>query len=243
MKHSAALIAFFMLMVFISCNFVGGQRISGNGNVTTVERALNQFTHVEQKGSFDVYVSTGNSYTVKIEAEDNLQPYIETNVSNGRLEIKTKDGFWIRPKKQLKVYITAPTYNSIQSFGSGNIVSENTLYDSSKITLKVSGSADIKATVNAPEVESQISGSGNVNLNGETRSFSGRVSGSGDIIAFDLKAEDVEVNIAGSGNAKVFASVKLDATVNGSGDVIYKGNAPSVKSSIHGSGSIKKTEN
>jgi len=241
MKHLAFLFLP-ILIVASSCNFMGGKRVSGNGNVTTSEKTVSSFTEVEQKGSFDVYVSTGSTYTVKIEAEDNLIPYIETNVNNGKLEINSKKGFWLQPTKSLKVYITAPTFSAIRSYGSGNITSENTIYDSSKIELSVSGSADIKATVDAPEVHSDVTGSGNADLNGQTRKFDGNVRGSGNINAFNLKAEEAKVEISGSGNANLFASVKLDVTVNGSGDVSYKGSAPQVVSNMHGSGTLKKVE-
>lgn len=230
------------LIIISSCGLVGGKSVPGNGNVTTSEKTVAAFREVEQKGSFDVYVSTGNGYTAKVEAEENLQQYVEVYVDNGKLIVKTKEGFWLRPKKGLKVYITAPSYTAIRSYGSGNIIGQNTLYDSSKITLSVSGSADIKAAVDAPEVESVIMGSGNANLSGQTKKFTGDVKGSGSINAFDLKAEEVKIDIAGSGNANIFASVKLDATVNGSGDVSYKGNAPQINSNMHGSGSLKKLE-
>jgi hypothetical protein len=57
----------------------------------------------------------------------------------------------------------------------------------------------------------------------------------------DLQSENTTVKIYGSGNADVFASVKLDVHVAGSGDVRYKGNAQT-SSSIAGSGSVKKID-
>ena len=66
------------------------------------------------------------------------------------------------------------------------------------------------------------------------------MSGSGDLRLFDLRAREVHVSIAGSGDAKVNASERLDATVAGSGDVRYRGNPKEVAQSVNGSGSVER---
>ena len=54
-------------------------------------------------------------------------------------------------------------------------------------------------------------------------------------------AENVDVDISGSGYAEVSASVKLDVSVSGSGDIKYKGN-PALNQAISGSGSVQKID-
>jgi hypothetical protein len=90
-------------------------------------------------------------------------------------------------------------------------------------------------------VDAEINGSGNIDLKGETKRFNGEIRGSGNVRAMDLKSEDATVKIYGSGDADIFASVRLDVHVAGSGDVNYKGNAQ-VSSSIAGSGRVKKVD-
>jgi hypothetical protein len=51
------------------------------------------------------------------------------------------------------------------------------------------------------------------------------------------------VAISGAGSAEVYASVKLDATVSGAGNVNYKGNASEVNQHVSGAGSVKKVSN
>ena len=67
------------LVFFSSCRFVTGQRVRGNGNVRTESRSPGNFKSVASHGSFDVFVSSGEQ-SLKIEAEENLLPYIETYV-------------------------------------------------------------------------------------------------------------------------------------------------------------------
>lgn len=236
--------ALFILVASIgllsSCNLIEGKRIKGNGVLKTEERTVAEFTGVASHGSFDVIVSNGTS-GLKIEAEENVLPYIETSVENGILHIRTKDGYWISSKQDGKIYVTAPVLNSIKSFGSGNISGSSKITAPAKLELKVTGSADIDLELDAPEVEGEITGSGNMNVRGETKKFTGIIAGSGDIKAYDLKSEETTVKISGSGNADVFASVKLEVKVAGSGDVNYKGGAE-VSSSIAGSGTVKKVD-
>lgn len=227
--------------VFTSCRFVNGKRVKGSGNSRNEARSVSNFTSVSSFGEYDVYLTQGSTYSVTIEADDNLLPYIETVVNGDVLEIRTKEGYWLSTRHDPKVHITAPAFTKVKTFGSGDIISENKLNNTSPIAFEVSGSGDVKVEVNAPEVRAQMNGSGSINLGGETKNFEGEVNGSGDIRAGDLKAETVTVDIAGSGSANVYASVKLNVDVKGSGDVKYRGGAQ-VSSDIAGSGSVKKMD-
>lgn len=229
-------------VIVSACNFIGGKRIEGSGNVTTQERSITGFSAIKSSGFFDVYLSSGPTQSVRIETDDNLHSYIETRMDGTELEIDTREGYRLRPKKGIKIYITSPDFSRVRLSGSGDIVSQNQITGNEKIDLAVSGSGNIKVDLNAPFVEAEMSGSGDINLSGEAKKFDGRLSGSGNIRAMDLKTEETSIRISGSGNADVFASAKLDVRVTGSGDVRYKGGVQQVTSNITGSGSVKKMD-
>ncbi len=225
-----------------ACDFVGGERVVGSGNVTTQDRSISGFSAVQSSGFFDVYLSSGASQSVRVEADDNLHGYIETRVNGSELEIDTKEGYRIKTDKDIKIYITSPEFNKVHLSGSGNIISQNQINGNDKIDLSVSGSGNIKVDLHAPIVDAQMSGSGDIDLSGEAKKFEGSLSGSGNIRAMDLKTEETAIRISGSGNADVYASTKLDVRVTGSGDVRYKGGVQQVTSNITGSGSVKKMD-
>lgn len=231
---------FVAFVSFSSCRFVTGQRIRGNGNVRTETRSPGSFKSVASYGSFDVFVSSGEQ-AVKIEAEENLLPYIETYVEGYTLHVGTKDNYWLRPGRKVKIFVSSPDYESIRSYGSGDIIGESKITNSSKLELGVNGSANIKMDIDAPEINTETNGSGDIFLKGETKSFEGEIHGSGNIKALDLRSGDATIKIYGSGDADVFVDGKLDVHVAGSGDINYKGNAQ-VSSSIAGSGRVKKIE-
>src|SRR5215468_8518312 len=192
-----------VVVLFSACRYVTGQRIRGNGNVRTEERTPGSFNSVASHGSFNVYVSSG-SQSVKIEAEDNLLPYIETYVDGSVLQVETKGDYWLRPGRPIKIYVSSPNFQSIHSYGSGDIIGLSKITDSSKLDLEVHGSANIKMDVNAPDIDAEISGSGDINLSGETKTFNGEIHGSGNVKAMNLQSEDATLKIYGSGNADIF---------------------------------------
>lgn len=216
-------------IIFCSC-----QSITGSGNVTTQTRNLNHFDGVKTSGSIDIEVTNDESQLVKVEADDNILPYIITKVEDGLLDVHFKPHYFYN-NVNVKVYVSAPSLKRLLVSGSGSITLKNTLKDDGHIETKVSGSGDIKAFVDAPVVTAAIGGSGTITLEGKTKDFTCNIAGSGDIKCRKLLSEITTVSIVGSGTAHVFASVRLDAKVTGSGDVFYSGNPPSRQISGHGS--------
>jgi len=228
------------IILLYSCNYIRGERVRGNGDMITQDRNPGNFSGVVASGSFDVHITTGTNQ-LKIEGEDNILPYIETIVENNTLKISTKEGYWLKPKRDITIYVSAPDYQNVEVHGSGNIIGDNTINSNNSLDVEIHGSGDIRMDVHAPKVQATISGSGSIRLGGETTVFDGEINGSGDIKAYDMKAAESKVEIGGSGTAEVSAANKLNVEVNGSGDVRYRGN-PQVSSNIRGSGSVVKRD-
>lgn len=224
-----------------SCSYFEGKRVRGNGDIKTEERSITGFDGVKSHGSFDVYVSTNSNQAVKVEADDNLLQYIETEVRGGTLEIKTVRGFSLRPSATIKVYVSAPAYRSLSSSGSGNIFGENEILGDKGLDVGIAGSGNIDVDIKAERVSADIAGSGSITLDGEADAIRGSIAGSGDIKAGNLKTREAKVHIAGSGNANFHATEQLEVDIAGSGDVRYSGDAK-VSSHIAGSGSVSKVD-
>jgi hypothetical protein len=227
------------VIVLLNACMWNGHRVKGNGNVRTESKQFGDITGVELHASFDVYVTEGSPAGVRIEAEENIIPHIEMHVLNGVLNIEEEDNIRLRPRKPVKIYVTSPGYSKIQVHSSGNIIGQTKITNDTKLDLSVSGSGEMKLDVDAPEIESNVSGSGEMHLSGDTKKISGDVTGSGEIKAMNLKSEEADLQVSGSGSIDVNASVKLDANISGSGDVRYKGD-PTVSKNVSGSGDIRK---
>jgi hypothetical protein len=230
-----------ILMVFSSCRWMGYKRIKGNGNITTQDRSINHAERIKLAGSYDVEITQGSVTSVKVEADDNILPYIVTTEEGGVLVIKSKDHINLVTDHTVKVYITTDKLEQLQLAGSGNIIGKNKFTGGDKLTLKIAGSGDMRLEINTPHIDANISGSGSMTLKGETQDQQIQISGVGDYNADELKSENAVVKIAGSGNVKVFADAVLDVNIAGVGSVYYKGNA-AVKQHVAGSGEVKKIE-
>jgi hypothetical protein len=227
------------ISLVFSCRYIGGKRVRGNGNVEKEQRSLPSFDGLVSYGSFDITVLTGDTHTISIEADENLLDYIETDVEGGNLRIRTRRGYNLRPRNDIRITVTSPNYNELSSHGSGSIRGKNLIRATENAKLHLSGSGNIDVDIEAPSVDAEIAGSGNISVSGSAKSFSGTIHGSGDIRAREMQAEQGKVEIAGSGNVEVYATNKLDIRIMGSGGVKYRGDAQ-VNTNIAGSGSVTK---
>jgi len=194
-----------------------GGGVEGNGIAKTENRNVSAFSNVEVDGAFDVYVECRKKQKLEVSGDSNILPHIITRIKGNTLQITTSKT--ICPKKLLEVRISADNIEKVTASGAVDLSISGV--DNNKLDLEIGGAGDIKAS-------------------GKTKNFRVDVSGSGDLKAKDLKAENVEVSINGAGNAIVNASKKLNAEINGAGDITYYGNPKEVIQEISGAGDIIK---
>jgi len=231
----------FFTILLSSCDEILGKKIIGNGHTGSEQRSISSAERIKLAGSYEVELTQGSPASLRIEADDNLLPYIVTENEDGELTIKTKAHYRLSASHPIKVYITTEQLEALTIAGSGNIRSNDKFTGSNELAIKISGSGDIYVNINTPGVKADIAGSGNIHITGETKDELIKIAGHGDYKGEDLKAENAEIHIAGSGNVKVFADNKLEIHIAGSGDVYYKGNA-TIEQHIAGSGTIKKIQ-
>lgn len=233
--------------LLLSYNVVSAQgwwnskKVKGNGNITTETRTIDSFEQVSLKGSFDIILIDGKEGTLTIEGEENIIPYITTEVNNGRLKIDVKKNTNLRITRKLVITIPFEQIESASIGGSGSITSKKTIIGD-ELSFSIGGSGNIKAPVDAKHVKTSIGGSGNIELSGTTNTMKCQVSGSGNVRAYELSVDDLKANIAGSGDIRASVNQKIKANVAGSGSVYYKGNPKYVDTNSVGSGSVIKRD-
>lgn len=226
-----------LLAIAVSGCVFSGKRIKGNGRLTTETRSVADFEDLVLEGPMEVYLSQGSLEAARISAESNIQPYIKLEHRGDKLVVGFRNHISLSTTRQIKLYLSVPRLQQLNAVGSGTIKVQDTLKSDGKITLRITGSGNIELFMNAPELAADIIGSGNIEVGGDTREVSLNILGSGDFKGKDLKSETASVKIAGSGDATLFASIKLKSTILGSGDVYYLGD-PSLETSTTGSGKV-----
>lgn len=228
-----------LVLLLSSCDFMFRKKVRGNGTIATRVISTGNFNEVEARGSMNVRVRKGSTTEVKVEVDENLFEHLDIRVDGETLVVTTKRNVNIAPSRDMVVYVTAPDFERVAASGSGDLMTENLLSFDHPLTLQTSGSGNIQAEVDVPELTTKTSGSGNVSLRGTAEDFEASVSGSGEVHAADLRAQNAKLRISGSGDADIFAEKALEVRVSGSGTVRYKGE-PKTDIKTSGSGSVSK---
>lgn len=230
-----------VLTVTVSVNaqdwWGSSKKIKGNGNLITVQRTTSDYDGVSVGGSFDVILVKGKESKITIKGEENIIPYIETEVNGNTLQIKYQKNINIRTTKRLTVTVTYKEINKVTLGGSGNITNKG-IITSEDLTVALGGSGNISLTIDADEVRSKIGGSGNIKLSGNSNELDCAIAGSGSIKAYELSTNTINATIAGSGSIRTTVKTKIKAKVVGSGSIYYKGKPQYIDSKSVGSGDV-----
>jgi hypothetical protein len=211
--------------------------VRGSGNMVEEERQVSGFTGVALGGIGDLTIEVGEEETLRIEAEDNLLGYIETEVRDGTLRVQTRDKVNLKPKRSIHFYLTVKELNTIVLSGLGDI--EVPGLETGRFAVRISGMGDVKVgELNADRLDGIISGMGDLEIaGGQVEAQDIIISGAGEYRAGDVRSDKVEITTSGVGNATVWATETLDVLIGGSGSVNYYG-TPRIDFSRSGSGTL-----
>ncbi len=226
-----------LLLAFPSCYIDGwNQGISGNGHVVDETRDISGFTGVHVSTGIDVYLSQGNQFEVVVEADENLQDVILTEVNGNMLVVKT-DHVNIRSAKSKRVHVTLPELTELKISSAGDCVGQ-TPFTCDDLRLSISSAGDLTLEVEADRIDLDISSSGDARLAGSADEFNVRLSSAGDLNAFDLVAAKVDVDVSSAGDARVHATEEISMNASSAGNIYYRGDARVIHSRSSSAGDI-----
>jgi len=242
-RRRALIAASLFLPLYMLATPATAQSVSGSGRMESEVRAVSGFSAIQLEASVKLVVRQSGTEAVQVRADDNLLPLIETFVeSRGRepvLVVRWKPRATVRRASDIEVTVDAALVNGLSTSGSGTITAGALKAD--RLRLSVAGSGDIRVQdLTAEELVASIAGSGDIRAGGRAANVRLSIAGSGDADLSDLSADAVKVSIAGSGDASVSADQSLSVSRAGSGDVRYGGRVTEVKSSIVGSGNVRR---
>ena len=215
---------------------VAAANVAGSGVAKTEKRALTPFTQVSSSGSFEVDVAAGDAPSADVTADDNVLASIITEVKDGVLKVRTKDGDNVSPKTPVVIKVTASApLAAVEHSGSGKVAVVDV--PAKALALSSSGSGALSWTGPADGVTVKSSGSGSTTLTGKAAKLDATLSGSGKIDAGAFEGQDGKASLSGSGALHVNATATLDVSLSGSGRVTYAG-SPKLTKKVSGSGKI-----
>ena len=199
-------------------------KIEGSGNVVTKNVAIQPFDQLEANGVFNVVLTQGNKESLKIEAEDNLQPLFEIKNEGSRLIVDMKKDSHFNSKKKMTIYITFKNLKSMDLKMVGNVSSEGNLnFGDLSLANKSVGSVDL--ALNAQKLDINNKSVGNLRLSGKAENAIIRSNSVGAIKASDLLVQTMDIDNDGVGSAEVNAVKELKVKDSFLGKVRNAGSA------------------
>jgi len=219
--------------------------IQGSGDVMTEERGVSGFDRLSLVGAGDVMITQGDEEALTVEADDNLIPYIMSEVQNGKLVLGFTDAAKrrnVRPSKKIMFHLQVKELRGLDLLGAGDIMISSV--DAEGLEILLAGAGDIEASsvdvdrleillagagdvridsLQAEALVIHLDGAGNVEVAGRVAEQGVFVNGAGNYRAGELESQTATVEVNGVGDATVWAADTLDVRINGPSTVKYYG--------------------
>jgi hypothetical protein len=234
------IVATLVSLSLVSCNFDinFNNGVKGNGNVTVEQRTINEpFTAIKATEGLDVILTQSNSDIISVEADENLQELIITEVVDNVLKIHTTEN--IGNCKSKKVIVSFKDISSITATSGSDVKGTNTI-TAQNLELETTSGSDMNLDVNTSTLTCKSTSGSDLKLSGKTIKLIAEATSGSDIKAADLVAESSQVKATSGADITVNISKELTAKATSGGDIKYLGNPAIVNKSDSSAGSIKR---
>jgi hypothetical protein len=181
------------------------------------------FETIELSGSANVRLLQGSEDQVFIAGDAQAQEAVTVTVSNGRLDIRSIEGWKMWPGKRLQVEVSLRRLHELVLSGASDLHAPDA-FKAGPLSIRISGAGSVRFDdLWAERLDFTVSGAGDGYLRGGVNLLDLRISGKGKLLAENLHAESANIKISGIGSAEVWVSEKLSLNISGVGQVDYWG--------------------
>jgi len=232
---------FLILIVSItsSCefNFPLGS-VEGNGNVTKEDKFFKEkIDVVKVSNGLELYLIESKVQIVSIEADENLQQHIITDLVDGVLHIKTDKN--IKNAKSKKITIAFVDLDGIESSSGATVKSLSNLL-TKDLFVKASSGSQMDLSLFARELIVESSSGSTINLRGQARNFNSKASSGSSIDARELESIYCTSKASSGANITLHIIRSLDAKASSGGSIKYYGEPEVVNQNKSTTGDIIK---
>ncbi|MGB0895791.1 MAG: head GIN domain-containing protein [Flavobacteriaceae bacterium] len=233
------IIPLLIAILFSSCNFdINISGVKGNGNVITQKRLSDvKFTKIDASEGLDVYLTKSISTAVNVQADENIQDLIITEVKNGTLYIHTSSSLGKVHAK--KVLVNFTMLNEVNSSSGAEIHTTNFII-SDTIEVNASSGSDQDIAIKATNIKCSASSGAEINLSGNTTNIMANASSGAEINAKQLVSEICDSNASSGAEIDLNCNKTITAEASSSADISYSGNPNNVTVSESSSAKITK---
>lgn len=219
-----------------------GKGITPSKNYITRNYKVTEFSAIDISTVGDVYYtqSTDGKTSVEVYGPDNIVDLVQASIADNTLSLTMEKKNRIRNVKKMKITISTPHLNKITFNGVGDVFIQDGLV-AGQLSINHHGVGDLDIrSLTCEELLVSSTGVGDTQLSGKAKVATLSARGVGNIEAFNLVTVNLTASSGGVGNITCHATESISASVNGVGNIEYKGNPQEKRINKSGVGSIKQ---
>jgi len=214
-----------------------------SGNATTVQYPYINFTSLRISDAFDARITFSDTEDeVKIQADDNLQDFLDISMSGNELFVGLQEDVEIIGNAILVAHLTTNTIKNFDGSGASRIILDDELLED-EVQIKLSGASFMTGTIlNKSKITVNLSGSSNVMFSGGTTSYLVNASGASWLEEYSFIVDFLDIELSGASQAWVTVNEQINVVASGASTLYYKGNGTIASQDLSG-GSMVIDEN
>lgn len=239
MKTHTLLQLFLLAVLILPAQACINEPFNGlSDDLVTQTRDVSGFHELEINGGYKVTIVPGETDELQITAPDQYIDDVISEVTQGRLTIRTREGVEIRNSEGFEIALTFAHLDYLEINGAAELKCPVKLATNS-MDVVINGAADITLDVDLQRMQMEVNGAADLSLKGKATEANFMLAGASNLDAEDLETRKMKIDMSGAGNAEVFVTNFLDATVSGVGNIRYKGDPQVRKNDQSVFGTIK----
>ena len=226
----------FLATFLSSCNVNMFNRINGNRNVVTENRSAKEdFTKIKVSTGLDLYITQGTKNEITVEADENLQEIIITEIKDGVLKVYSDQNIW--KAKARKVYVTVKTLEGLTATSGSDVYTKGTI-DANDIKISATSGADIRMSINANTIETSSTSGSDIEISGTANNHISKATSGASIDAYELRSKNVTVKVSSGADINIYASESITAKATSGGDIDFKGSPKKINKKESSGGDV-----
>ncbi len=225
-------------LFFSSCHF-DYNSIKGSGRITTENRTITEkFTGIEVNSAIELSIEQSNETEIVVEADDNLQTSIITEVKNGKLIISSGPHLSIRNGTR-KVKVKMPSIEILEASSASSIDSRTPL-KGNQIYIKASSAANINLDLEMDAINCKSSSGSTIKLKGLALQLDTQASSGSNTECFRLLTNEVIADASSGASIEVHPVLSLKAEASSGASIAYNIVPKTLQKKASSGGSIEQ---
>lgn len=223
----------FLFAILCTTGTKGQKTVKGSGYILTQQRELSVYNSIEVNGPLRIFATPDELHPVIIEADNNLFPYIKTEVKHDTLRIFIEQQVYIETFAVMNIFLSIPNISNLKAENGATIDGSRTLWKNKSTTIEAYPNTRIKWHVQTSMLNVKAKGNTVITLNGNTNTFDLQMEQGALLEASGLKTTEATVTITGaSSKATLNVSGSISYNLSQKGRLIYKGTPKVLQANI-----------